>query len=59
VAAWPARTWWWPATAARHLAEALGTPTVGLFWCGNMIKAAPFGRAANRMLIGWTVRCPV
>jgi hypothetical protein len=30
-----------------------------LFWCGDMIKAAPFGRAANRMLIGWTVRCPV
>ncbi len=43
----------------RHLAEAVGTPTVGLFWCGNVINAGPFGRAVNRVLIGWTVHCPV
>lgn len=42
----------------RHLAEAIGTPTVGVFWCGNMINAGPFGRAAHRVRIGWTVRCP-
>jgi ADP-heptose:LPS heptosyltransferase len=43
----------------RHLAEAVGTPTVGVFWCGNMINAGPFGRAEHRVHIGWTVRCPV
>lgn len=42
----------------RHLAEAVGTPTVGVFWCGNMINAGPFGRAEHRVHIGWTVRCP-
>ncbi|HEY2697313.1 MAG TPA: glycosyltransferase family 9 protein [Pseudonocardiaceae bacterium] len=43
----------------RHLAEAVGTPTIGLFWCGNMINAGPLGRARNRVLIGWTTHCPV
>jgi ADP-heptose:LPS heptosyltransferase len=42
----------------RHLAEAVGVPTVGVFWCGNMINAGPFGRATRRVRIGWTVRCP-
>jgi len=42
----------------RHMAEATGTPTVGVFWCGNMINAGPFWRAAHRAHVGWTVRCP-
>lgn len=43
----------------RHLAEAVGTPTVSVFWCANVINAAPFGRARHRVHISWTVRCPV
>lgn len=41
-----------------HLATAVGTPTVGLYWCGNAINAAPPRRAASRPLLSWTVLCP-
>jgi ADP-heptose:LPS heptosyltransferase len=43
----------------RHIAQALGTATVGLFWFGNAVNAAPFTRARHRILLGWTTRCPV
>ncbi|MEU8177351.1 glycosyltransferase family 9 protein [Microbispora hainanensis] len=46
-------------TGPRHLAAAVGTPTVGIFWCGNLINAGPFGRALHRPLVSWTARCPV
>lgn len=42
----------------RHLAQAVGVPTVGIFWAGNMIMAAPFGRARHRVHLGWVTRCP-
>jgi len=42
----------------RHLAQAVGTPTAGIYWVGNAIMAAPLGRAAHRVQIGWTTRCP-
>ncbi len=42
----------------RHLADALGTPTVGVYWCGNMISTAPVGRAQHRCHVSWTTRCP-
>lgn len=43
----------------RHLAEAVGVPTVGIYWAGNVITAAPLGRAEHRLHIGWTTRCPI
>ncbi|HET6824517.1 MAG TPA: glycosyltransferase family 9 protein [Amnibacterium sp.] len=43
----------------RHIAQALGTPTVGLFWFGNAVNAAPFARGDHRILLGWTTRCPI
>ncbi|WP_084160974.1 glycosyltransferase family 9 protein [Nocardia sp. BMG51109] len=43
----------------RHLAAALGTPTVAVYWLGNVINAAPLGRARDRVLMSWTTRCPV
>jgi ADP-heptose:LPS heptosyltransferase len=43
----------------RHIADAVGTPTVSVFWCGNMINAGPFGRAVHRPHISWTVACPI
>jgi len=43
----------------RHVAQALGTATVGLFWIGNAINAAPFSRGRHRVLLGWTTRCPI
>jgi ADP-heptose:LPS heptosyltransferase len=42
-----------------HLARAAGAATVGLYWCGNAINAAPIGRTQHRPLLSWTVHCPV
>jgi len=43
----------------RHLAQALGTPTVSVYWCGNVINAGPLGRADHRVHISWRTTCPV
>jgi hypothetical protein len=42
----------------RHLAQALGTPTVGLFWVGNLINAGPLGRSLHRIHLSWATQCP-
>lgn len=46
-------------TGPRHLAHAVDIPTVGLFWCGNAINAAPDTRSKHRVLLSWTLHCPV
>lgn len=43
----------------RHLAQAVGTATVGIYWVGDALNAGPFGRSRHRVLLGWTTRCPV
>lgn len=43
----------------RHLAQALGTPTVGLYWIGNLINAGPLGRGLHRAQLSWVTRCTV
>jgi len=43
----------------RHLAQAIGTPTVGVYWFGNAINAAPLSRAQHRIHLSWTLLCPV
>jgi ADP-heptose:LPS heptosyltransferase len=42
-----------------HLANAVGARTVGIFWVGNMINAAPFGRARHRPVPTFRIRCPI
>ena len=42
----------------RHLAQALGTPTVGLYWVGNLINAGPLGRSLHRVHLSWATQCP-
>jgi ADP-heptose:LPS heptosyltransferase len=42
-----------------HLARAVGAATVGLYWCGNAINAAPATRTRHRPLLSWRVHCPV
>jgi ADP-heptose:LPS heptosyltransferase len=42
-----------------HLAAAVGAPTVGIYWCGNMINAGPLTRARHRPAISWRLDCPV
>jgi ADP-heptose:LPS heptosyltransferase len=41
-----------------HLAVALGTATVGIYWCGNLINAGPAERDAHRPLLSWQTSCP-
>lgn len=46
-------------TGPVHLAAAVGTPTVGIFWVGNVINCATPLRARHRPIVSWTVLCPV
>ena len=46
-------------TGPRHLAEAVGTPTVGIYWCGNVINAGPATAARHRTALSWRLNCPV
>jgi ADP-heptose:LPS heptosyltransferase len=43
----------------RHLAQAVGARTVGIFIFGNVINAMPFGRGRHRIRLGRITRCPV
>jgi ADP-heptose:LPS heptosyltransferase len=43
----------------RHLAEAVGAPTVGIFWCGNLINAGSVFRTYHRPHLSWQIHCPV
>lgn len=43
----------------RHLAEAVGTPTVGIYWCGNLINAGSAFRTYHRPHLSWRIQCPV
>jgi ADP-heptose:LPS heptosyltransferase len=45
-------------TGPLHLAAALGTPTVGIYWCGNLINAGWPTRARHRPLVSWQLDCP-
>ena len=47
-------------TGPLHLAAAVGTSTVGIYWCFNALTAAgPMTRARHRPAIAWRVACPV
>ncbi|MEU0765397.1 glycosyltransferase family 9 protein, partial [Streptomyces microflavus] len=46
-------------TGPLHLAGAVGTPTVGVYWVGNMINGATPLRGRHRPIAAWTTRCPV
>ena len=46
-------------TGPLHLAGAVGTPTVGVYWVGNLINGATPLRARHRPIASWTTHCPV
>ncbi|WP_431973643.1 glycosyltransferase family 9 protein [Micromonospora haikouensis] len=46
-------------TGPLHLAAAVGTPTVGVYWIGNLINGGHLLRGRHRPIASWTVRCPV
>lgn len=41
-----------------HLARAVGTRTVGIYWYANLINAAAPGRRRHRVAIAWSPDCP-
>jgi len=42
----------------RHLAAAVGTATVAVYWCGNLINAGPLTRARHRVGVSFRTACP-
>ena len=46
-------------TGPRHLAEAVGRATVGIYWCGNLVNYGPPTRTRHRPATSWQVACPV
>lgn len=42
-----------------HLAGAVGTATVGIYWCFNHVTAGPMTTTRHRAAITWRVSCPV
>jgi len=46
-------------TGPRHLAAAVGAPTVGVYWCGTLVNYGPLTRSRQRAHVSWTVHCPV
>ena len=46
-------------TGPLHLARALKTPTVGIYWCGNAITGLPMSTSINRPLLSFAINCPI
>lgn len=46
-------------TGPRHIAEAVGTPSVAIYWCGNLLTHGPATRALHRPIVSWRIDCPV
>lgn len=46
-------------TGPRHLAAAVGAPTVGIYWYGNLVNWGPLTRARHRPAVSWRLACPV
>ncbi len=46
-------------TGPLHLSNAVGAPTVGIFWIGNVINGAPLYRERHRPLPAFRTQCAV
>jgi ADP-heptose:LPS heptosyltransferase len=42
-----------------HLAAAVGSRTVGIYWCFNLVNAGTLTRTRHRPLLSWRLDCPV
>jgi len=45
-------------TGPLHLAGAVGTPTVGIYWCLNVLNSGPLTRARHRPCLSFRLECP-
>jgi ADP-heptose:LPS heptosyltransferase len=46
-------------TGPRHLAAAVGTATVAIYWVGNVLTAGPLARRRHHVVMSWRLDCPV
>lgn len=46
-------------TGPLHLARAVKTPTVGIYWCSNTLMSGPLTSARNRTCTVWNPSCPL
>jgi len=46
-------------TGPLHLASAVGTPTVGIYWCFNLINSGPLTRLHHHPFVSWQLTCPI
>jgi ADP-heptose:LPS heptosyltransferase len=46
-------------TGPLHLAAAVGTATVGIYWCFNLINGGALTRARHRPVVSWQLECPI
>lgn len=44
--------------ATQQLASSIGTATIGLYWCVNMLTTGPLDRQRHRPFISWQLNCP-
>jgi ADP-heptose:LPS heptosyltransferase len=42
-----------------HLAAAVGTATVGIYWCFNLVTAGLTTRSHHRPIVSWRLTCPI
>ena len=45
-------------TGPLHLARAVGTRTVGIYWAPNVLNWGPLSRDRHRIAISWQLECP-
>lgn len=45
-------------TGPLHLARAVGTKTLGIYWVGNLINAGPLTLARHQYHVSWRLDCP-
>jgi ADP-heptose:LPS heptosyltransferase len=45
-------------TGPLHLAAAVGTRTVGIYWCFNLVNSSQLTRMLHRPFVSWTTHCP-
>ena len=46
-------------TGPLHLARAVHTPTVGIYWAPNLINWGPVTRSIHRPVVSWQMQCPL
>jgi ADP-heptose:LPS heptosyltransferase len=46
-------------TGPLHLARAVNTPTVGIYWAPNLINWGPVTRNIHRPVVSWNMACPL